>query len=428
MKHSAEFDIAIAGNSLSARIASALLAKNGYRILLLEDSLQSDFSWPFSSVFIENVLATLGGRSCFTHPSPFQVISPGSRITINSENPVETELKREFGERSGTQVSGFLAELQEKGQKINQLLWLNQGLPWSGLKARCRFRFLSIRQRIPIPELKASLQPGIDGFDPLAKEFLKSLFEGLSLCPLEKLSVGEAALLWTQVSRPENLSKTEFDTLLRKRFEQFHGHSESLQNLEKLDFQNQRFIGGHLRDKGAFTAKHLLVGHLRSIRHFFSANGPPLPESVRLLQYKTSDLQGQLSNLLANQVIIGGAVPLRFSTSKEQEATIAAIQAAELRSAEQIQDLLEPALPFAEYEVTSAVETLEVPHEEISSERPATVLWSAPLQFGRNVFCADSSVFCPGMGPAGGALLAWTLANRFGAGLSKDGNRPNRTN
>ena len=428
MIHNAEFDIAIAGNSLSARIASALLAKNGYRILLLEDSLHVDFSWAFSSVFIENVLATLGGRSCFTNPSPFQVISPRSRITLNSDNSVETELKREFGERSGTQVSRFLAELQEKGQKINQLLWLNQGLPWSGLKARCRFRFLSIRQRIPIPELKSSLQPRIDAFDPLAREFLKSLFEGLSLCPLETLSMGEAALLWTQAIRPENLSRTEFDTLLSKRFEQFHGHSESLQNLEKLDFQNQRFIGGQLRDRGAFTAKYLLVGRLHSIRHLFPANGPPLPESTRLLQFKTNDLQGQVSGLLANQVIVGGAAPLRFSTCKEQEATIAAIQAAEFRSAEEMQALLEPALPFAQFEVTSMEETLEVPHEEISSERSAVALLSTPLQFGRNVFCADSSVFCPGMGPAGGALLAWTLANRFGAGLSKDGNRPNRIN
>ena len=70
----------------------------------------------------------------------------------------------------------------------------------------------------------------------------------------------------------------------------------------------------------------------------------------------TNDLQGQLSSLLANQVIMGGTIPLRFSTYKEQEATIAAIQSAEYRSAEEIRNFLQPALPFAKYELNSAEE------------------------------------------------------------------------
>lgn len=415
MKHSREFDIAIAGNSLAARIVAALLAKNGCRTLLFENPTQEEPGWSFSSTFIENLLGALGGRSCFTQPLPFQVISPRSRITLHSETPIEAELKREFGSASGTLVTSFLDNLQEKGQKINQLLWHNHGLPWQGINAHFRFRLRGIRKKILIPELTESLQAAIDGFDPLAKEFLNSLFQGLSLRRAERLTLGEAALLWAQAVRPENLSGSELNTLLQKRFEQFHGQKESLEDLESLDFKGQNFIGGQIRAKGAFRAKHLLIGDLTSTRRLLPENMLTLPITPEIFHYKTSDLQGQLSDLLADQVILGSTTPLRFSTFKDKDATIAAISSAAHFQTKDLKRILEPALPFANFQITTAEKEVGSPLEKTGGKMGQGPLVSASLRFSRNVFCADNSLLFPGMGPAGSALLGWTLVNRLGS-------------
>jgi len=426
MKHDQEFDIAIVGNSLSARIAAALLAKNGQRILLVGNPVREEPGWSFSSVFIEYLLGALGGRSCFVAPSAFQVISPGSRVTIHSERPLANELKRELGATAGHQVETFLTGLQERGQRIDQMFWANQGLPWPGLKGRVRFRLLAIREKTAVAELNEPLHAMLTAFDGLSREFLKNLFQGLSLRHEKFLTMGEATLLWSQAVRPENLCEKEFNLLLKKRFEQFHGRAETLQSLEKLDFKGSGFIGGHISGKGHFKARSLLIGHLATTRHLFPEKGFKWPAAPEVCQYRTSNLRGQLSDLLAGQVIIGAATPLRLSICEEGDATIAAISSVERLQPQALQNILEPALPFASFLITATGSQVQSPPPEAMARLPIPGGLPPVLPLGRNVFCADSSLLFPGMGPAVGALLAWTLLNRLGAVPGRERNQASR--
>ncbi|PLX78720.1 MAG: hypothetical protein C0614_08395, partial [Desulfuromonas sp.] len=60
-----QYDIAVIGGTLSARIAAALLAKSGQRVLFVRQREATAPTWFHSSLFLQNLLGLLGGRSCF---------------------------------------------------------------------------------------------------------------------------------------------------------------------------------------------------------------------------------------------------------------------------------------------------------------------------------------------------------------------------
>jgi hypothetical protein len=408
---SKHYDIAIIGGSLSARIAAALLAKQGSKILFLRYREATGAAWFPSSLFLEKLLGTLGGRSCFVAQQPIQVLSRKVRVTLSNDVPLGDELDREFGQH-GPAVALWLDKLRIQGDNLEMLLWENGGLPWPLLKTTARFKLLCLRRQTNWTELDAPIRKSLAQLPECAVEFIVDLLQGLALRKIDELSQAQAALLWAQAMRPENLKEPDFSDLLNKRFDQFHGLKVQLEDLECIDFNDSRWTGGQLKNGGQFTAATFLLGDTRWIDRFKPGKTATLPLPQLLTKLTTSDLSGQLSSLLASRVICGGAVPLRLAIEEREHQLIGQVLNAGRMSEKQLRKQIEPALPFADYELSSS-EGPPLPESLPGEESPLMPISNLPLRIGSNLYCADSGSLLPEMGAAGAALLGWTLAENL---------------
>lgn len=405
---SKQYDIAIIGGSLSARIAAALLAKQGSKVLFIRESEARAPAWFHSSFFLEKLLGVLGGRSCFVAQRPIQVFSEKSRLTLCNDTPVEEELTREFG-ASGSAVSQWLAELNNQGIRLEELLWENGGLPWPSFNASARFKLLCLRRRMNLSELEQPVTQKLDQVPAPARVFLTDLLQGLSLAKIQELTYAKAAMLWAQALRPENLKEPDFSVLLNKRFEQFHGAKAQLDDLEALDFDGSNWTGGHFKSGGRFAAKTFLLGDKSCIDLFKAGNTAMglLPSTP--VARKTSDLSGQVSSLLETRVICGGKLPVRIAIEEHEDELRGLILSTSEATSGDIRRQLEAVLPFAQYQLTEMNSAVSQPVEGAQSMRLANL----PIHLGTNLYCADKTALLPDMGAAGAALLAWTIAKNL---------------
>ena len=405
------YDIAIIGGSLAARIAAALLAKQGSKVFFLRHREATASAWSHSSLFLEKLLGTLGGMSCFMEHKPIQVLSRKARVTLSRDIPLDRELSREFGP-DGPAVTRWLEQLATQGDRLEDLLWENGGLPWPSLKTSARFKLLSLRRKINWSELDAPLATSLEQLPQAAVTFVIDLLQGLALKKIHELSLAQAALLWTQVMRPEILKEPDFSQLLSKRFDQFHGLRASLEDLVRLDYRDSRWTGGQLKDGGQFTADNFLLGDTRWSGYFAPGQTITLPEANNLSRHATGPLTGQLSPLLASRVICGGDLPLRLAIDTAEDELQGQIVSPGAAQEDDLRRQLEPALPFARYKLS---EEVEPPGRQPAAEtaRQPQSLTRLPLRIGSNLYCADNNALLAEMGPAGAALLGWTLTENL---------------
>lgn len=404
------YDIAVIGGSLSAQIAAAMLAKAGQRVLFLRRREVPAPSWFHSSLFLEKLLALLGGRACFSAPQPIQVISRRARIVLHPDIPLTEELRRELGPAAEATLD-LLGSLQATGLQLEELLAENNGLPWPSLKGASRFKLLSVRRKVKPFEFERPLSSRFDRLAEPARELLTDLFQGLALMPLKDISVAKAALLWTQAQRPEHLQEPDFSELLGKRLTQFHGVKDDLTGLATLDQDGRRWTGGRFQAGGRFEAKLFLLGDVRWSSLFAaSLDATSIPKPAPVYQARTSNLDGQLSPLLEARVVCGGSLPLRLTLESDNDHCYGQVLGYGTPDDKDIRRQLEPVLPFARYELTP---TEDLPVELAPGPAHESLFHSLPLKLSGNLYCADSSALLPGLGAAGAALLGWTLAENL---------------
>jgi hypothetical protein len=408
------FDIAVAGDSLAAQMAAALLAKRGRRIIRVAAPGHHD-PWQHASLFLDKLLDTVGGQACHCAYQPFQVLAPRARVTICPELPLADELAREFGSAAAP-VLALLDHLEQVGKMLEEALWEHGGLPGGGVREAATWRWRCLRRKLPPGMLSASLARRVQAISEPAVEWLRDLFQGLALQPLAALTVADGALLWTHARRPAGVAGAALHQLLQQRFEQFHGVETSLASLAALEHRDGLWVGTR-HDGGTFQAGQLILGDLDLE---LPGRGLPLPHAPLTppQHLVTSPLDGQLSPLLTKRVIAGGPHPMRLVLSPAARGMIACISASVIADEAQIRNQLEPVLPFARY-------TLEHRHHGRSSVRlagpsnAAPPLGKVPFRLGSHLWCADETRLLPQCGSGGAALLAWTLARQLDAPRSR---------
>ena len=408
---SKHYDIAIVGGSLSARIAAALLAKQGSKVLFLRYQEATASAWFHSSLFLEKLLGILGGRSCFVAQKPIQVLSRKARVTLDNDIPLDLELNREFGP-DGPALCRWLESLRIRGNQLENLLWENGGLPWPSFKTTTGFKLLSIRRKVNWAELDAAVTNAMAQLPAKTIDFVTDLLQGLAVKRVDELTLAQAALLWAQAIRPENLKEPDFSDLLAKRFDQFHGLKENLDDLEQIHFTGSRWTGGSLKGGREFTASTFLLGNAHWVERFKAGKVAALPTPHAPIGHTTSDLTGQLSPLLATRVICGGEMPLRLAIEEESSQRLGLVLSAGELTEAQLRKQLEPVLPFAKYAL-SATATAPASPSAPSTPQQRQQLRRLALRIGSNLYCADSNVLLPEMGASGAALLGWTLAGNL---------------
>jgi hypothetical protein len=412
MRH---YDVIVLGSCLGSRIASTLLAKEGIRILTFAESPGSLPLWLHSSLHLERLLEQFGGRSCFTSPLPFQVVTGQSRIDIHGIHPFSDELRREFPD-SFTAAESLLNSLQKTGEDLEETLWDAGGLPLAGYGSRWRFALKKWRHGLGMPHRTLS-RPLRDFFADLqhpAKESVSAMFGGLSLVKFTDLSMAEGALLWSGIRRKDGVSRSGLDELLRRRYEQYHGEAMPLDHLQSLRWKGSALEGVTLKDGRTCTARYFLLGPQEKTQAQLQwAKDRPVPPP-RCFRYKTSPLDGMISPLLTSRVIVGDNPPLRLSFTSADDRAFALIEYSPGRDMSpvdesEIRRRLTPVLPFAHFTLEQEEEN-EGPVESSSLHRKAPFPGARFQLHRRNqLFCCGAAAL-PSLGATAEVLVGRTAA------------------
>lgn len=402
------FDIVIIGDSLAARMAGALLAKHGKRLLLLSTSTHRD-PWQLSSFFTEKLLRALGAHDSRTSFLSFQVLSSRARVTIHPDFPLNDELTREFGS-AAPQIKALLDDLKRDGTFLEELLWKNGGLPSAGMRDAVAWRWLCLRHKLPLAQLNLPLVERLRGISGPGAEWLGDLFQGLSLQPLDALTVADGALLWAHACRPGGLDGEALNELLNKRFEQFHGTEIQIEALSKLEHSHGEWIAS-LPGGRRFQAGQLIIGDLG--QHL--PDHGPLPFRRALpsaRHFVTSRIDGQFSALLEKRIVAGGPLPVRMAIASTPKGQIGAVGTGAAADESGIRRQLEPILPFTAYSLDSQTNNQGSIETGVKADK-GSLIFKCPLRLGNHLWCADEAHLLPQLGSGGAALLGWTLARHI---------------
>jgi hypothetical protein len=338
------------------------------------------------------------------------------RLTLHGISAQVDELQREFPE-DGSRVQAMLDELQDIGNRLEAALWESGGLPLTGWMSRWRFfcrRLLKgLGRRRLVRPLLSKLRAGnsaetVDAF--------ATLFGGLSLCPAEKLTVAEGALLWRSFGDERGISTVALNTLLTHRFVQFQGEQVQLDELQTLQtvkgrphellMQNGQTCSASFFLLGSQMANNLLPPELRS--------SDPVPASPPLQARITA---GAASPLLAQVIILGGMPPLRLtlvadSATSQSRIICQAVAPSEGLTADQLTERLAALLPFATLRFEPSAEPMGT--ATASARRQKTFPGAVrSLVIKKNLINCCGEQVLPTLGATGEVLVGVSVFNHL---------------
>ena len=411
------FDVIILGDSLAARIAGALLAKGGCRVLSFQEPFEFPAAWLYSSLHLERLLERLDGRSCFAPPASFQVLTEDSRLEFLQPSALEGELRREFA-AGYEEVSGLLSHLQSLGHRLEEALLESGGLPLLGMASRLRFAHRRLRRGLTRRALRKPFESILTSLRHApARRALSALFAGLSLTPVDRLSVAEAALLWNSAVRAEGVSPARLEELLTRRYEQFNGRTEKLSGLQSLQLEGSRLSGAILKEGGRCGARYFLIGSPAG----WNLLQKPLKVAFRShfsrSRFYASPLSGRISPMFSERVIPEASFPMRLGISSSGDEIIATVECTTgSPPPENLEDvlgnILKPLFPFASYQVEPLEEPSSLP-DGAGRAKQSFPGATSPVRLQKNLFNCHGSGVLPSLGATGDVITGITVANHL---------------
>jgi hypothetical protein len=366
---------------------------------------------PFSACrHLQRQLEQLDGRSCLGPPPPFQVLTAACRLTFHGSTPLDEELRREFA-ADAEETAKLLARLRTIGEGLETALQLCGGLPLTGFAARCRFAWQRLRRGLTSRTLSRPLSRQFAHLGAESREALITLFTGLSLLPAERLTVAEAALLWSTAATAPGIAPQALAELLHRRFEQFHGEQAALAELESVQATAGRIESVTLRGGRRCSAPTFILASPGAARRLPEPS-PALPDPS-LAPTAAASVVGSISPLLAPTVILGGSPPLHLELAAQ--AGVARVGLSLPRqlqppTATQLQHRLDGLFPFTDVRL-AAGPALSAPAEPPSGARSVKAFPGAAslLTIGPNLLLCSGRMVLPHLGPTGEVLVAATI-------------------
>jgi hypothetical protein len=398
------FDTVILGDSLAGRVAGALLARRGARVLCLRPSGElKPPNWFLSSLVLERLLEQLEGGSVLTRPQRFQYLADPVRLDFHGRTTLTEELRREYAENAG-QTESVLDDFTDFGNKLSELLWDTGGLPFAGARARLRFSARCLRRGLGGKRLDQPLEERLGSLAPTAAAgLLGGLLPALALIPADRLTVAEAALLWHGAMRPRGVSFAGLDELLLRRFRQFHGEEDDLGRLESIEGGGRQPLRLVMKNGRPVAAGNLLLADE-------APTGTPLqptveiPATVPHTASVTIEIGDLLSPMLADHVALGDSHPLRLSLAGSPGDRRAVVEWAGSWKQPDLTDRLRQVMPFVDVD-------LELP-EAGAQDYPAPGLTAAAKRAaaGKNILWCGPMVL-PALGTIGEVLTGFSAAS-----------------
>ncbi len=420
--HQNHYDIIVLGDSLASRLAAVLLAKAGKKVLTFRLQQPPFTPWLFNSVHLNHVLEQLGGRNCLTTPRKLQVIAGQSRIELHGDQPLSDELRREFPS-SHNQVEDLLQSLDALGNRLESQLLSSGGLPLFDLAGRLRFRRKLLLSRPGFRTLRKPLSDLLDKItDPAPRACLDALFSGLAMAPTDHMTIAEGALLWSSACQSQGISRSALDDLLQRRYEQFHGCSETLDTIKEIDPDGRI----QLKNSWSCSSDALVIGSCSAISCLPEADQQRFKFQPPPCRWETSPILIGTSPVLASRIILAEPDPLRITLTSTPTGTVGM---AEFRRADrpsppsenELCSQLAGILPFASFGLSpigpcepAAGESRWPP----SSAFPGT---AQRLKLNKNLLLGSGTDALPHLGSTGGIMTGVALARYL---LRADKKRP----
>jgi len=422
------YDVVILGDSLASQIAGALLVKGGCRVLTFRPPESRPAPLTLSPIPVsrpvEKLLDLLGGRNCVAQMPPYHVVTRESRFEIAGGNPLDDELSREFG-ADALLAAAQLKKLQHIGEKLELLILKNGGLPVSGAGNRLRFSRDTLLGGL-LKGTGQSLERFFAPLPPSSRNALTVLFAGLTLTPGDRLSVAEAALLWTGILRGKAVATPDFVKLLSQRYEQFHGGDETLSTIRDVEYDKHKLTDLQLKKGRQCSGAWYLLGSPNGIRPIEKAlasqNATPERTTYQLL---TSTLDGPLSPMLCPVNLPESPFPVRFSLAHSHGSQIGVLDlrtgndaAGTLPEHAELKRILDPLLPFGEYTFEPPLEEPNLPLRHHRGTRLFPNI-RGDWRLLSNLLACHGASTAPVLGSTGEILTGMTLANALLKNLKK---------
>ncbi len=353
-----QHDLIAFGAGLAGQTAATLLARQGYRVLLLDTPAPADTQPLSCCPVLAKLLASLDTQQLVHHANDcFQLITDEIRLEVNGALPLAQELKREFPDHHAP-ILDLLTRLDDWGQRLGLLLTgAAPDSPWPLIRALTLYR-RQWRQGLPAHHLRQPVDRLLATLtDKGPQQVVLQLLSGLCLKTPAQLSAAEAALNWHIATRPQRIDFRQFTRLLNERFAAAGGRSLPLQELDDLQWQGKRLQSIRLRDGRRLQARQFLAGPGSGSIEPLSATAEALADETRRPQrWTVSGVKSPRPPILASRVILGGTPPLHLRW-EAQEGPAARIQVAcpaepAVTDPEPLNRRLAALLPFTEVKLS----------------------------------------------------------------------------
>ncbi|TYP00084.1 hypothetical protein EDC39_101244 [Geothermobacter ehrlichii] len=212
------YDLIVIGDAPAGRIAAAILARDGMRILHL-----NGFGWPSSllwssSILLEHLLEQIGGRTCLAPPLPIHFRQDDACLLLHGEAPLRDELQREYP-RQAAEILDLLDRLNGLGGQVQAVLLQEKFSPAGGWSDRLRWPFLAIKHGLS-PRLHRQLLTDwlqAARASATATRVISGLLSTATLEPADTITVIEAALAVAQLRNEHGVAPAVLDSLLSRR-------------------------------------------------------------------------------------------------------------------------------------------------------------------------------------------------------------------
>lgn len=401
------YNLIIVGDAPAGRLAGILLGREGSRVLHL-----TGFGWPTyllwqSSQLFELLLDRLQARTCLTTPLPVQFHQQQLCCEIHGANLWSDEVRRERPD-CYQQILGLLDQLSKWGALLQESLYQMGTSPGSSWKNNLSWKLTTIRNGIPGACRKLTLAAWLKSQDvPIsARTFISGLLTSCSLDLEDRLSLAEAALLWSQLTNRHMIAPAALNSILSQRLTDTGSETRSAFDLSAIAQGPNQTVTCTV-GKQTFTSDALVV----SGQSGWMIDGWPAEpqQASRPAVWQLDQFAGSASRLLAPRLLVdsnAGSFQVGIG-QRDGQPNIYVRTGLDLTETTELTAEVARLFPFAEF-LPMLKET-----GTFGGERIGPCGEQVNFQPEKNIFVGAGAIFYPTLGPLGEVITAMSLVDQL---------------